>query len=114
MPAEPPPDPSPDRPGGRPVARDRSRPRPVPEGGRGDPGSASTSERILDAALASFATRGYEASSLDALAVGLTLGMSRPVHAGDPPNVAVRPEFARSGSFVVYPPRPTMPRWQSA
>jgi TetR/AcrR family transcriptional regulator len=32
---------------------------------------ASTSERILDAALVSFATRGYEASSLDALAVGL-------------------------------------------
>jgi AcrR family transcriptional regulator len=31
----------------------------------------STSERILDAALVSFATRGYDASSLDALAVGL-------------------------------------------
>jgi len=73
MPAGPSPDPSPDRPGGRPVARDRSRPRPVPEGGRGDPGSASTSERILDAALASFATRGYEASSLDALALGLDI-----------------------------------------
>ena len=49
-----------------------------------------------------------------ALAVGLTLGMSRPAHAGDPPNVAVRPEFARSGSFVVYPPRPTMPRARKA
>jgi len=36
-------------------------------------GSRSTSERILDAALASFATRGYEASSLDALAVGLDI-----------------------------------------
>jgi AcrR family transcriptional regulator len=34
-------------------------------------GGASTSERILDAALASFATRGYEATSLDALADGL-------------------------------------------
>lgn len=32
---------------------------------------ASTSERILDAALASFASRGYEATSLDALADGL-------------------------------------------
>jgi AcrR family transcriptional regulator len=33
--------------------------------------STSTSERILDAALASFATRGYEATSLDALAESL-------------------------------------------
>ncbi len=32
---------------------------------------ASTPERILDAALVSFATRGYDASSLDALADGL-------------------------------------------
>ena len=32
---------------------------------------ASTSTRILDAALASFASRGYEATSLDALAVEL-------------------------------------------
>ena len=47
-------------------ARDRSRPRPVPAGGRTDADGATTSERILDAALASFATRGYEASSLDA------------------------------------------------
>jgi AcrR family transcriptional regulator len=31
----------------------------------------STPSRILDAALASFATRGYEATSLDALAAGL-------------------------------------------
>ncbi|MGO9344040.1 MAG: TetR/AcrR family transcriptional regulator [Acidimicrobiales bacterium] len=31
----------------------------------------STSERILDASLASFASRGYEATSLDALAEGL-------------------------------------------
>ena len=31
----------------------------------------STPARILDAALASFATRGYEATSLDALAAGL-------------------------------------------
>ena len=38
-----------------------------------DGDGASTSERILDAALASFATRGYEASSLDALAVGLDI-----------------------------------------
>ena len=34
---------------------------------------SSTSERILDAALASFAARGYEATSLDALAKGLEL-----------------------------------------
>lgn len=33
--------------------------------------STSTSERILDAALASFGTRGYDATSLDALATGL-------------------------------------------
>ena len=33
----------------------------------------STAERILDAALASFATRGYEATSLDGLAEGLGL-----------------------------------------
>ena len=57
----------------KPTVRDRSRPRPVPEGGRTDAEGASTSERILDAALVSFATRGYEASSLDALAVGLDI-----------------------------------------
>jgi TetR/AcrR family transcriptional regulator len=34
-------------------------------------GTGGTAERILDAALASFATRGYEASSLDALADSL-------------------------------------------
>jgi AcrR family transcriptional regulator len=67
------------------------RPRPVPVaragrgggGRRGDGGAdgagragadrVSTSERILDAALASFATRGYEASSLDGLAQGLEI-----------------------------------------
>ncbi len=41
-------------------------------GSAGGP-SRSTSDRILDAALASFATRGYEASSLDALAQGLEI-----------------------------------------
>jgi AcrR family transcriptional regulator len=53
--------------------RDRSRPRVA--AGRRSPGSnpAATSERILDAALASFAARGYEATSLDALAKGLEL-----------------------------------------
>ena len=35
--------------------------------------SSTTSDRILDAALASFATRGYEATSLDVLAKGLEL-----------------------------------------
>jgi TetR/AcrR family transcriptional regulator len=34
-------------------------------------GTGGTAERILDAALASFATRGYEATSLDALADSL-------------------------------------------
>jgi AcrR family transcriptional regulator len=53
--------------------RDRSRPR-VPPGTRQPraPGT-STPDRILDAALVSFATRGYEASSLDALAQGLEI-----------------------------------------
>jgi AcrR family transcriptional regulator len=45
----------------------------VPAASRSGGREASTSERILDAALASFATRGYEASSLDALAVGLEI-----------------------------------------
>ena len=45
----------------------------MPAGRRSGGRAASTSERILDAALASFATRGYEASSLDALAVGLAI-----------------------------------------
>ena len=53
--------------------RDRSRPRAVPSGRRRGAAGASTSERILDAALVSFATRGYDASSLDALAVGLEI-----------------------------------------
>jgi AcrR family transcriptional regulator len=55
------------------AGRDRSRPRPGPVGGRTDADGATTAERILDAALVSFATRGYEASSLDALAVGLAI-----------------------------------------
>jgi TetR/AcrR family transcriptional regulator len=62
--------------GGRPVVgggRDRSRPRPSPRGGGRRPSGASTSDRILDAALVSFATRGYEASSLDALAQRLEI-----------------------------------------
>jgi len=57
--------------GAAPPGPDRRRPRAVPGGGRTGGAGASTSERILDAALASFATRGYEASSLDALAAGL-------------------------------------------
>ena len=35
--------------------------------------SSATSDRILDAALSSFASRGYEATSLDAVAKGLDL-----------------------------------------
>ena len=42
-----------------------------PSGAGAASGGASTSARILDAALISFAARGYEATSLDALAVGL-------------------------------------------
>jgi TetR/AcrR family transcriptional regulator len=57
--------------GATPPGRDRSRPRVTSGAGRRGATGASTSERILDAALVSFATRGYEASSLDALAVGL-------------------------------------------
>ncbi|HEY5096954.1 MAG TPA: TetR/AcrR family transcriptional regulator [Acidimicrobiales bacterium] len=56
-----------------PRSRDRSRPRAVPARGRRSAAGASTSERILDAALVSFATRGYDASSLDALAAGLEI-----------------------------------------
>ena len=69
IPAAPPPEPA----SGRSASRDRSRPRPVPGGTRSEAAGVPTSERILDAALASFATRGYEASSLDALAVGLDI-----------------------------------------
>ncbi len=54
-----------------PTGRDRTRPRVSPDARRGGASGATTSERILDAATVSFATRGYEASSLDALAVGL-------------------------------------------
>jgi len=53
--------------------QDRTRPRASPIRSRKATDGASTPERILDAALASFATRGYEASSLDALAVGLDI-----------------------------------------
>ncbi len=56
-----------------PTGRDRSRPRAVPSRGGTGSDPATTSERILDAALASFATRGYEASSLDNLAAGLEI-----------------------------------------
>jgi AcrR family transcriptional regulator len=48
-----------------------------PRAARGRQGSSSdaptTSDRILDAALGSFATKGYEASSLDTLAAGLEI-----------------------------------------
>jgi TetR/AcrR family transcriptional regulator len=57
-----------------PKGQDRTRPRTPPiRRPKNGPDGASTAERILDAALASFATRGYEASSLDALAVGLDI-----------------------------------------
>jgi TetR/AcrR family transcriptional regulator len=59
--------------GSEPTGRDRSRPRAVARQGRPGASGISTSERILDAALVSFATRGYEASSLDVLAAGLEI-----------------------------------------
>ena len=52
-----------------PRGTERDRPRPARPGAA--PDGARTSDRILDAALVSFATRGYEATSLDALAVEL-------------------------------------------
>ncbi|MDQ3680671.1 MAG: TetR/AcrR family transcriptional regulator [Actinomycetota bacterium] len=41
--------------------------------GASTPGVATTAERILDAAMASFGSTGYDATSLDALAGGLSL-----------------------------------------
>ena len=60
--------------GGQPEGgRDRSRPRAAPARPSSSADAPTTSDRILDAALASFATKGYEASSLDALAAGLDI-----------------------------------------
>ncbi len=53
--------------------RDRSRPRVAATSRVSGANSTATSDRILDAALTSFATRGYEASSLDTLAGGLEI-----------------------------------------
>ncbi|MDQ3569280.1 MAG: TetR/AcrR family transcriptional regulator [Actinomycetota bacterium] len=41
--------------------------------GASTPGPSATAERILDAAMASFGSTGYDATSLDALAGGLSL-----------------------------------------
>lgn len=43
-------------------------------------GTAPTRERILDAALVSFATRGYEATSLDAVAAGIGVSKQTILH----------------------------------
>ncbi len=59
--------------GARGDGRDQSRTRTSPGNGRRGAGAGGTADRILDAALTSFATRGYEASSLDALAAGLEI-----------------------------------------
>jgi AcrR family transcriptional regulator len=56
-----------------PGERDRGRPRAATARRGRAPKAGDTSERILDAALTSFATRGYDASSLDALAAGLEI-----------------------------------------
>ncbi len=53
--------------------RDRSRPRAAPVRQTSSTDVPTTSDRILDAALVSFATKGYEASSLDNLAAGLEI-----------------------------------------
>ena len=55
------------------MGRRGGRPRTAPpvRPAAGAPVAASTSERILDAALTSFGGRGYEGTSLDALAAGL-------------------------------------------
>lgn len=69
-------------PGGAPVGTRPEAPTAPRAGRRGDGGSvrasgdgrggeASTRERVLDAALASFGTKGYDATSLDALAAEL-------------------------------------------
>ncbi len=60
------------RPSGRPRAAPRTAPRATPVRGAPDT-TPTTADRILDAALSSFATRGYEASSLDTLAAGLEI-----------------------------------------
>ncbi len=61
------------RTGGRAGGQHRREPRRARTAGRAGGGGngSSTPERILDAALTTFATRGYDASSLDALALGL-------------------------------------------
>lgn len=56
-----------------PGTRARSRPRAAPKAKGTGTSGPGTSDRILDAALQSFATRGYEASSLDALAQSLEI-----------------------------------------
>ncbi len=53
--------------------RARSRPRVTGDRQVPSSGAPTTADRILDAALASFATKGYEASSLDNLAAGLEI-----------------------------------------
>lgn len=58
------------------MARSTTQPRTQAQPGRQSPAgvqASGTPERILDAALVSFGTRGYEATSLDSLAVSLGL-----------------------------------------
>ena len=67
-------------------------------GGSAGVRAVSTSERILDAALASFATRGYDATSLDALAKGLEITKQSILYWFPSKDAVLEAVIARSGA----------------